>query len=153
MRSLSALIVSLSIAYSAIAQTPPLLAKEWRGRVSVTSMGSVGKHNPKDESNVGKDKSVTGWNTYDEPRSLVITRQVGQHIDAIWKSARADTPLVGTISFDGKQIQLIGRYQEFSMNIDGDKMYGCGNTRGQSGLFEHWLKNYAAHCTELSAVK
>jgi hypothetical protein len=153
MKKLSLLLAVALFSTSTIAQTAPILPKEWKGRVSVTSMGSVGKHNPKDASNVGKDKAETGWNAYDAQRSLIIVRQVDQHIDAIWKSAKDETPLVGTISFDGKQVQLSGKNKVFLLNIDGNKMYGCGSTRGEGGLFDHWFNNYSTHCTEFIAVK
>jgi hypothetical protein len=153
MKKLSLLLVATAFSTSILAQTIPVLAKEWNGRVAVTSMGSVGKHNPKDATNVGKDKAAIGWNAYSAQRSLIIVRQVDQHIEAIWRTAKDDTPLVGTISFDGKQLQLSGKNKLFLLNIEGNKMFGCGTTRGEGGHFGHWFDNYSTHCTEFIAVK
>ena len=128
-----------------------ILPKVWTGVIAGTAMGGVSKHNPKSGENIGKEKAVKGWNTYDEPRTLTIVRQEGRHVEFLWKSPHTEDKWIGMLSADGKQMQITNKYIFGLWNIDGDKISGCATGRGSNGTFAHWFKSYKAFCVNLAA--
>ena len=154
MKKLYLLLVALSITSSVFAQTTPTLPILWKGTDTNTAFGAPSKHHPLYEGTVGKEGAAKGWNTLAEPRELIIIKQVGRHIEAIFKSTRSEAKFVGTISLDGKQLQLVSPVASINLAIIGNKeLSGCGSARGGKGDFDHSMKNYAAICWDLKADK
>jgi len=153
-KTLVLLVIALSFASAALAQSIPVLPKEWKGTMTATSMGATNNHNPNHHTLVGKDKAPTGWNVYEEVRTLTITRQEGRHLEAIMKSPRGhEKQLIGTLSKDGKQIQITSKHGAILVSLSGDTLSGCGTGRGSDGSFEHWLNSFSASCLNLVAAK
>ena len=132
-------------------QVVATLPKVWTGFYSSTSLGAANKHNPKHETNVGKDKSVKGLNTNDEPRTITFIRQEGRHVEFIWKSSRSESKFIGMLSADGKQMQVSSGSSAGIWNIAEGKISGCGVSRGSDGSFTHWFNNYQAFCLDFIA--
>lgn len=144
------LVGSLTLAH---AQSIPTLPKEWTGTITVSSVGTPIKHQPGHEGNVGKEKSPKGVHFFTDPRTLTLVRQQGRHVEFIHSSGRFSSPEVGVISADGKQLMVIAKGYSTLMTISGDKLSGCGTTRGNDGTFEHHQSNYSAWCYEFTAKK
>ena len=132
-------------------QVVATLPKVWTGFYSSTSLGAANKHNPKHETNVGKDKSVKGLNTNDEPRTITFIRQEGRHVEFVWKSSRSESRFIGMLSADGKQMQVSSGSSAGIWNIAEGKISGCGVSRGSDGSFTHWFNNYQAFCLDFIA--
>ena len=132
-------------------QTIPTLAKVWTGLIAGTAMGDVSKHNPNHEANIGKDKSVKGLNTNDEPRTITFIRQEGRHVEFLWKSSRSESKFIGMLSADGKQMAVSSGSSAGIWNIAEGKISGCGVSRGSDGSFTHWFNNYQAFCLDFIA--
>lgn len=152
MKKLIFLVAMLTSGIS-MAQTIPTLAKEWVGTITVSSTGAPIKHHPGHESNVGKDKAPKGVNFFSEPRTLTLVRQEGRHVEFVHGSSRFTNPELGVISADGKRLVIVSRGYSALMEINGDKLSGCGTTRRNDGTFEHFQKDYAAWCYEFTAKK
>lgn len=136
------------------AQDTPVLAKEWDGTLTLTSMGATSIHNPTHKKNRddGKEAEPT-WNSYVQPRKVIITKQDGRHIEFTVKGPRVDSFWIGTLSADGKEIVYASKHGAGTAKIQGNKMTGCGSSRGIDGDFEHWLNHYAAWCWEFTSSK
>lgn len=136
------------------AQDTPLLSKEWDGTLTLTSMGATSIHNPTHKKNRddGKEAEPT-WNSYVQPRKVIITKQDGRHIEFTVKGPRVDSFWIGTLSADGKEIVYASKHGAGTAKIQGNKMSGCGSSRGVDGNFEHWLNHYAAWCWEFTSSK
>lgn len=147
-----ALIFTTSVTL-AQAQSIPTLAKEWGGTITVSSVGTPIKHQPGHEDNVGKENAAKGINFFTDQRTLTLIRQQGRHVEFVHSSGRFSNPEVGVISADGKQLMIIAEGYSTLMNIDGNKLSGCGTTRGNNGTFEHHQNNYSAWCYEFTAKK
>jgi len=89
----------------------PILAKEWSGTLTLTSMGATSVHNPTHQSfrDNGKDEPPT-WNSYVQPRKIIITKQNDRHIAFTVKGPRADSFWVGTLSADGKEVVYASKH-------------------------------------------
>ena len=134
MKTLVLMLIASSFASAALAQSIPVLPKEWKGTVTATSMGATNHHNPNHHTLVGKDKAPTGWNVYEEVRTLTIIRQEGRHLEAIMKSPRGhENQLIGTLSKDGKQIQFATKGGNILVSLSGDTLSACGTARGTDG--------------------
>lgn len=136
------------------AQNVPMLAKEWNGTLTLTSIGATSIHNPthKMHRDDGQETPLT-WNSYVQPRKVVITKQDGRHIEFTVKGPRVDSFWIGTLSADGKEIVYASKHGSGTAKIQGDRMTGCGASRGIDGNFEHWLNHYAAWCWEFTSSK
>ena len=141
------------------AQAAPILPKEWKGTILVTSEGTTHKDNPRHAEHVGKDKAPTGWNAYvGENRIFTITRQEGRHMELVLKGGPdIKNPViqrfVGVLSSDGKLLQTTSEAGNFQLNIADKRMSGCGTMRGADGTFEHWSANHNAWCISLAATQ
>jgi len=152
-----AVLIGLSISIAALAQTSPpmttnasvlILPKVWTGVAGDTSIGAVSQKNPLHYLLVGKDKEPKGWNTYDGPASITVLRQEGRHLELQFKNPKFQINEVGTLSADGKQIQIASKEASGIFTIEGDKITGCGNSHGTNGLFGHWFSSYSSWCDE-----
>ena len=126
----------------------PILPKVWTGVAGDTSIGAVSRKNPLHYLHVGQDKEVKGWNVYDGPASITVLRQEGRHLELQFKNPKFQINEVGTLSADGKQIQIASQEASGLFTIDGNKITGCGSSAGTNGLFGHWLNSYSAWCDE-----
>jgi len=156
-KAISAVLLGLSFSIVALAQpvtlevataSVPTLPKVWTGVTGDTSIGAVSQRNPLHYLLVGKDKEPKGWNTYDGPASIKVLRQEGRHLELQFKNPQFQINEVGTLSADGKQIQIASKDAKGLFTIDGDKITGCGNSHGTNGLFDHWLASYSSWCDE-----
>jgi len=147
MKKLCLLFITSVFCGSVFAQTTPILQKEWKGEVSVTSIGSANKlANP--------NQSAKDWNSFDEARTLIVLRQEGRHLDLALKHPRGEVQWIATISKDGKQIMVTDQGGlSLILNLSGNSLSGCGVVRGTKGTFEDWFNNYAALCYDFKAVK
>ena len=125
----------------------PTLPKEWRGTLTNTSIGAQTPNNP------NHTKAPKGWNIVDEARTLTVLRQEGRHLEFLLKSPRGEWKYIGTLSQDGKQLQMASKIHDLPMTVSGNTMSGCGSARGGDGSFSHWINSYSAYCFEYSAVK
>jgi hypothetical protein len=144
--------ISLSFCAATFAQTIPTLPKEWKGTSTTTSIGAHSSFNPNHPSNVGADKSAKGWNIYNNPSTLTITRQEGRHVEMVNKNSRGELVWVGTLSADGKQIAVAAKAAQMLFTVSKNTISGCGTVRGRDGTFDHWLNNYSAICFEFIAA-
>ena len=147
--------LGFSLAASSQSGTPaaattsvPMLPKVWTGVAGDTSIGAISRKNPLHYLHVGEANQVKGWNKYDSPATLTILKQEGRHLDLEFKNAKYQINEVGTLSADGKQIQIASKEATGLFTIEGDKITGCGTSRGTNGLFGHWLGSYS----EVAAV-
>lgn len=147
---LTSLIALPVIAYAESVQNLPT---EWAGTLTVTSIGANTKNNPGHKHHKGENEKIEGWNTYTAPRTLTIVKQEGRHLEILQKGPHKQTLYAGTLSEDGKQLYYVSEHGDGSMVINGNKMSGCGVSRGTDGTFEHWLKSYSSWCQEFTAAK
>lgn len=140
------LVLGSTFSFSVFSQTVPSLPKEWKGEVSATSIGVV--HNA-----ANPNVSAQAWNTYDESRTINITRQEGRHLELEIKNPRGAVRLIGTISKSGKQMVVADQGGgSFTFEISGRSLSGCGVSRGNSGTFDSWFNNYSTLCFDFTAV-
>ena len=155
-KAIIAVLLGLGFSLSVLAQSAPspandsipILPKVWSGVAGDTSIGAISRKNPLHYLHVGEAKQVKGWNTYDSPATLTILKQEGRHLDLEFKNPKYQINEVGTLSADGKQIQIASKEATGLFTISGDKITGCGTSRGTNGLFGHWLGSYSAWCDE-----
>ena len=133
-------------------QTARILPKKWVGRISATNIGAPNWHNPHHDSHTGSSNLAPDWNINDQKRTFTILRQEDQHLELLYESPHAEDRWIGNLSFDGKELLIASRYSQVRLTIDGNKMAGCGSSRGGNGLFKHWLESYSAICFELTAT-
>ncbi len=145
------LLLALILANPALSQTVPSLSKNWKGISTGTSVGVTIGHNPNNPSSPDKGKQGDEFNVFTVPGTLEVVAQKGRHVDLMYRSAYGQTRYIGTISADGKLIQLASFHSSAIFNIEGDRMSGCGESRGSNGTFEHWAGNYSAWCSEFLA--
>ena len=153
MKKLFLLLAALVVSSTVLAQTAPILPKEWKGTVSATSFGAVNRFNLKHSDHVGEADAAKDWNTYDDPRTMTILRQEGQHLELVLKGAKHEIKWIGTLSKDGKQLQVVGKGAHVVFNVSGESLSGCGTSRGINGTFTHWFGEYTSMCFDFVAVK
>ena len=128
MHRIIALVGVVGFVVPALAQTVPVLPKIWQGNLSATHAGatSPSKHSP-DHPDNGGPKGDAAFSRTDEVRTLTVVRQDGRHLAGTWSSSRHVANWVGTLSMDGRQLQVATDTNSlFNLTIDGDRMYGCG---------------------------
>jgi hypothetical protein len=130
------------------------LAAEWKGMATVTAFGVHSKLHPLHGVSSDKANKPSGWNAYEEERTLKIIKQRGRHVEFALISPRGTSSLfVGTLSGDGKQLMAADRYRSLMLTREGNRLSGCGTVRGGEGSFENYLNNYAVICWELTATR
>ena len=130
-----------------------IIPKKWQGAFSLTAEGAPNILNPWHRGNVGKDKEVEGWNAYDSVAVITVQRQTGRHLELLMQAGKFQNTFVGTLSSDGKQLQMVSNNAAYLLSIAGEKISGCGVARGIDQTFSHWLNSYVAFCYEFTAVK
>ena len=151
MKKLCLLLIASAISTAVLAQTAPVLTKEWAGTLTLSSVGSTTVNNPNHKiKNNDKNQDV---NFYTQPRKLIIKKQDGRNLEILVKGPKTESLWVGTLSEDGKEIVYASKHAAGLLKINGNKMSGCGTSRGIDGNFEHWLNSYSAWCWEFTAAK
>jgi hypothetical protein len=117
----------------------PVLGKLWQGLTSETSI-NASKKNPKIEKQ-------------DVPSSITILRQDGRHVELTYKNPNYESYEIGTISADGKLLQISYKGGSGIYTISGNKLTGCGAGRVKEGVFSQWFNSYYAWCDELTLIK
>ncbi|MCE7528821.1 hypothetical protein [Polynucleobacter sp. IMCC 29146] len=126
----------------------PQLPKNWSGIVSVTAMGNTYQTKVNSTSKVGE----MSFNSFDIPATITILKQEGRHLEFLYRSANYESRYVGTLSMDGKQIQIAYQQGSGSYTLEGNKLSGCGSGRGGKGTFKDWLNSYSTWCEEFTAL-
>ena len=151
MNKLISIFITLGVSSGIFAQNAviPILPKNWSGIVSVTSMGNTYQAKIKQTS---KD-SVRPFNSFDIPATITILKQDGRHLEFLYRSTNYESRYIGTLSADGKQIQIAYQQGSGSYTLEGDKLSGCGSGRGGKGQFKDWLNTYSTWCEEFTATR
>ncbi len=121
----------------------------WSVHVIGTAQGCPMLHNPKHLMH-SKEKAQSFesiWNTFSLTWTLKVVKQTGQHLKLILESPIYKEFPVGTLSMDGKFLQIVGEYFAWTMHIDGDIMSGSGFA------INNHCNHYAAHCITMKAIK
>jgi hypothetical protein len=151
MKKLCLLLIASAISTTVLAQTTPVLKKEWAGTLTLNSVGSTTINNPNHKSNNNhKNQDI---HSYTQPRKLIIKKQDGRNLEMLVKGPKTESLWIGTLSEDGKEMVYASNHAAGLAKINGNKMSGCGTSRGIDGNFEHWLNSYAAWCWEFTAVE
>jgi hypothetical protein len=101
-----------------------------------------------------KAAKPSGWNAYEEVRTMKITRQQGRHVEfALITPRGTSTLLVGTLSADGKRLFGADNFRSLMLAREENRFSGCGTVRGGEGSFENYLNNYAVVCYDLTATR
>jgi hypothetical protein len=125
----------------------PQLPKNWSGIVSVTSMGNTYQT----KINGASKDGVMPFNSFDIAATITIIKQEGRHLELLYRSANYESRYVGTLSMDGKQIQIAYQQGSGTYTLESNKLSGCGSGRGGKGTFKDWLNSYSTWCEEFIA--
>jgi hypothetical protein len=137
MKSIIGLTLGPGISFLVNAQTIPTLAKVYSGNTVETSINASQK-NPKAQNQT-------------TVATLTILKQDGQHIEFIYQNPSYKAYEIGTISADGKKLQIAYKGGFGVYDIIGNKLVGCGSGRASEGPFSQWINTYYAWCDDLTA--
>ena len=131
------LMLGLGMSFLVNAQTTPSLAKFYSGNTVETSINASQK-NPKVQK-----QTVTA--------TLTILKQDGQHVEFMYQNPAYKAYEIGTISADGKKLQIAYKGGFGVYDISENKLVGCGSGRASEGPFSQWVNTYFAWCDDLTA--
>ncbi len=137
MKSIFGLAVGLSCSVLVNAQTIPTLAKVYSGNTVETSINASQK-NPKRQSQTFV-------------ATLTILKQDGQSVEFMYQNPTYKAYEIGTISADGKKLQIAYKGGFGVYDISQTKLVGCGSGRASEGPFSQWINTYFAWCDDLTA--
>jgi len=137
MKSIIGLTLGLGISFLVNAQTIPTLAKVYSGNTTETSI-NASKKNPKTQT----QKVVA---------TLTIIKQDGPHVEFTYENPAYKAFEIGTISADGKKLQIAYKGGSGVYDISDNKLVGCGSGRVNEGPFAQWVNTYYAWCDDLTA--
>ena len=137
MKSIFGLALGLSISFVVNAQTIPTLAKVYSGNTVETSINASQK-NPKRQ-------------TQTFVATLTILKQDGQSVEFMYQNPTYKAYEIGTISADGKKLQIAYKGGFGVYDISQNKLVGCGSGRASEGPFSQWINTYFAWCDDLTA--
>ncbi len=137
MKSIFGLAVGLSCSVLVNAQTIPTLAKVYSGNTVETSINASQK-NPKRQSQTFV-------------ATLTILKQDGQSVEFMYQNPTYKAYEIGTISADGKKLQIAYKGGFGVYDISQNKLVGCGSGRASEGPFSQWINTYFAWCDDLTA--
>jgi hypothetical protein len=137
MKSIVGLTLGLGMSFLVNAQTIPTLAKVYTGNTTETSI-NASKKNPKTQT-----QKVVG--------TLTILKQDGPHVEFTYQNPSYKAYEIGTISADGKKLQIAYKGGSGVYDISENKLVGCGSGRVNEGPFAQWINTYYAWCDDLSA--
>ncbi len=125
------------------------LPAKWSVHVIGTAQGTPMPHNPKHL--VHSDKKVqslqTNRTTFARTWILSVAKQTGPHLELILESPLYKEYPVGTLSADGKFLQIVGEYFSWTMHNEGNTMSGTGVARNNHS------NHYAAQSITMSVIK
>ena len=137
MKSMIGLTLGLGMSFLVNAQTIPTLAKVYTGNTTETSI-NASKKNPKTQT-----QKVVG--------TLTILKQDGPHVEFTYQNPTYKAYEIGTISADGKKLQIAYKGGSGVYDISENKLVGCGAGRVNEGPFGQWINTYYAWCDDLTA--
>ena len=137
MKSIIGLTIGLGISFLVNAQTIPTLAKVYSGNTTETSI-NASKKNPKTQ-------------TQKVAATLTIIKQDGPHVEFTYENPAYKAFEIGTISADGKKLQIAYKGGSGVYDISDNKLVGCGSGRVNEGPFAQWVNTYYAWCDDLTA--
>ncbi len=137
MKSIIGLTLGLGISFLVNAQSIPTLAKVYSGNTTETSV-NASKKNPKTQT-----QKVTA--------TLTVLKQDGPHVEFTYESPSYKAFEIGTISADGKRLQIAYKGGLGFYEISDNKLVGCGSGRVNEGPFAQWINSYYAWCDDLTA--
>ena len=137
MKSIIGLALGLGISALVNAQGIPTLAKVYACNTSETSI-NASKKNPKTQ-------------TQYVAATLTIIKQDGPHVEFTYQNPNYKAYEIGTISSDGKKLQIAYKGGSGTYDIIGNKLVGCGSGRVNEGPFGQWINTYYAWCDDLTA--
>jgi hypothetical protein len=137
MKSIVSLTLGLGMSFLVNAQTIPTLAKVYTGNTTETSI-NASKKNPKTQT-----QKVVG--------TLTILKQDGPHVEFTYQNPTYKAYEIGTISADGKKLQIAYKGGSGVYDISENKLVGCGAGRVNEGPFAQWINTYYAWCDDLTA--
>ena len=137
MKSAIGLALGLGMSFLVNAQTIPSLAKVYSGNTVETSINASQK-NPKTQN-----QSITA--------TLIILKQDGQHVEFMYQNPTYKAYEIGTISADGKKLQIAYKGGFGVYDISENKLVGCGSGRASEGPISQWVNTYYAWCDDLTA--
>ena len=137
MKSIIGLTLGLGISFLVNAQTIPTLAKVYSGNTTETSI-NASKKNPKAQ-------------TQKVAATLTIIKQDGPHVEFTYENPAYKAFEIGTISADGKKLQIAYKGGSGVYDISDNKLVGCGSGRVNEGPFAQWVNTYYAWCDDLTA--
>ena len=137
MKFIFGLALGLSISFVVNAQTIPTLAKVYSGNTVETSINASQK-NPKRQ-------------TQTFVATLTILKQDGQSVEFMYQNPTYKAYEIGTISADGKKLQIAYKGGSGVYDISQNKLVGCGSGRASEGPFSQWINTYFAWCDDLTA--
>ena len=119
MKSIVGLTLGLGISFLVNAQSIPTLAKVYSGSTTETSINASQK-NPKTQT-----QKVTA--------TLTIIKQDGPHVEFTYQNPAYKAYEIGTISADGKKLQVAYKGGSGVYDIVDNKLVGCGSGRVNEG--------------------
>ena len=137
MKSIIGLTLGLGISFLVNAQSIPTLAKVYSGNTTETSV-NASKKNPKTQT-----QKVTA--------TLTVLKQDGPHVEFTYENPSYKAFEIGTISADGKRLQIAYKGGLGFYEISDNKLVGCGSGRVNEGPFAQWINSYYAWCDDLTA--
>jgi hypothetical protein len=137
MRSIISLTLGLGMSVLVNAQTIPALAKVYEGHTNETSI-NASEENPKTQ-------------TQQVRATVTILKQDGPHVEFTYENPTYKAFEIGTISPDGKQLQIAYKGGSGVYNISENKLVGCGSGRVNEGPLGEWINTYYAWCDDLTA--
>ena len=137
MKFIFGLALGLSISFVVNAQAIPTLAKVYSGNTVETSINASQK-NPKRQ-------------TQTFVATLTILKQDGQSVEFMYQNPTYKAYEIGTISADGKKLQIAYKGGSGVYDISQNKLVGCGSGRASEGPFSQWINTYFAWCDDLTA--
>jgi hypothetical protein len=137
MKSIIGLTLGLGISFLVNAQSIPTLAKVYTGSTTETSINASQK-NPKTQ-------------TQKVAATLTIIKQDGPHVEFTYQNTAYKAYEIGTISADGKKLQIAYKGGSGVYDIVDNKLIGCGSGRVNEGPLAQWVNSYYAWCDEFTA--
>ncbi|MFZ4378317.1 MAG: hypothetical protein ACOYN1_01045 [Polynucleobacter sp.] len=137
MKSIIGLTLGLGMSFLVNAQSIPTLAKVYTGNTTETSI-NASKKNPKTQ-------------TQKVAATLTIIKQDGPHVEFTYQNPAYKAFEIGTISPDGKKLQIAYKGGSGVYDISDNKLVGCGAGRVNEGPFAQWINTYYAWCDDLTA--
>ena len=130
-------VIALMGAITAVAQTAPIFPKKWKG----TSTHAF----PDKTSNNSLLSTVV-------PATYEVIKQDGRNLLLLFKSAVYQGTVIGTLSADGKHLEIAYKNGSGHYVVNGNTISGCGSDRVANKSLQDWQEKYSTWCDEFTAV-